>query len=108
VFGAGLALYLLDPSLSEPDHSQALTEQELNANFTPYDIKRLEAYTRNLIDFHVIMDLMPLLSRLYFLGRVPVTLSSLQAAILVGVGLQHKTVDDLAVRLSLSLLLPSE
>ena len=40
---------------------------------------------------------LPAVSRLYFTGKVDCHLSSLQAAILLGLGLQHKTVDTLYV-----------
>ena len=32
-----------------------------------YDLKRLEAYIKNLIDFHVILDLLPEITKLYYL-----------------------------------------
>ena len=34
---------------------------------TVYDLKRLESYAKNLVDFHLIMDLVPTLAKLYFL-----------------------------------------
>ena len=45
-----------------------LKEEWLN-NISLYDLKRLEAYTRNLVDYHLILDLVPTLSRLFFLRR---------------------------------------
>ncbi len=74
----------------------------MDEHFTPFDIKRLESYSKNLVDYHVILDLVPLLSRLYFLSRVPISVSSFQAAILLAVGLQHKSVDEISVRGSLA------
>lgn len=60
-------------------------------------MKRLESYARNLVDYHMILDLLPDLSRLYFLQRLPgVTLPRLQAGIVMGLGLQRTTVDALA------------
>ncbi|KAJ3016085.1 N-acetyltransferase 10 [Thoreauomyces humboldtii] len=80
---------------------------EISCLFTPYDLKRLESYTHNLLDYHVIMDLVPALARAYFLGRLHrpgqtnafVKLSPVQAALLAGLGLQKKSVDDLAKEL---------
>jgi len=31
-----------------------------------FDLKRLESYSKNLVDFHLIMDLVPTLAKLYF------------------------------------------
>ncbi|GAB9469473.1 N-acetyltransferase 10 [Globisporangium polare] len=68
--------------------------EELNMVITPYDVKRLKSYAKNMVDYHMIMDLIPSLGRLYFLQRFPnMTLSYLQRAILVSIGLQHQSVD---------------
>lgn len=48
-----------------------------------------QAYANNLVDHHLIQDLIPPLARAYFAGRVPATLSYTQAAILLSVGLQQ-------------------
>lgn len=31
-----------------------------------FDLRRLEAYSRNMVDFHLIMDLVPTIARLFF------------------------------------------
>jgi N-acetyltransferase 10 len=31
-----------------------------------FDLKRLESYSKNLVDFHLVMDLVPAIARLYF------------------------------------------
>lgn len=69
--------------------------------FSPYDLKRLESYSKNLIDFHAIIDLVPVLARLYFLGTLSdeLAFSAGQSCILLGIGLQAKSIDDVAVRL---------
>lgn len=54
-----------------------------------FDLKRLESYSKNLVDFHLIMDLVPTLAKLHFL-ILPVgtiSLSYVQAATLTGMGL---------------------
>lgn len=33
---------------------------------TMFDLKRLESYAKNLVDFHLVMDLVPAMARLYF------------------------------------------
>ncbi|KAI9908386.1 hypothetical protein PsorP6_004680 [Peronosclerospora sorghi] len=71
-----------------------ITPEELAMVLTPYDAKRLKSYAKNMVDFHMIVDLVPSLARLYFLQRFPqMSLSYLQRAILVSLGLQHHSVD---------------
>ena len=70
---------------------------------TVFDLKRLESYAKNLVDFHLIMDLVPTLAKLFFLV-LPVEsmqLSYVQAATLAGLGLQYKTIDQLTGELGL-------
>jgi len=71
--------------------------------FSIHDIKRLESYAHNLLDYHVVIDLMPQLARFWFTGRLPdaCELSPAQQLILLGLGLQHKTIDDIAKELNL-------
>jgi N-acetyltransferase 10 len=47
-----------------------LDREQLEALFLPYDLKRLEMYSRNMVDYHLIMDLIPAISRLYFLNQL--------------------------------------
>lgn len=47
-----------------------LTSTELTAKFTPYDLKRLEMYSRNMADYHLIMDMIPEIARMYFLKQL--------------------------------------
>lgn len=39
----------------------------LEQYITIFDLKRLESYSKNLVDFHLIMDLVPTLAKLHFL-----------------------------------------
>ncbi|ETW02003.1 hypothetical protein H310_06521 [Aphanomyces invadans] len=74
---------------------------ELQITLTPFDIKRLQSYAKNMVDYHMIVDLVPLVARLYFLNRLPeTTLSYLQRAILMSIGLQHQNVDVLTTELN--------
>lgn len=73
-----------------------LARREIQQYFTPYDLKRLDSYAANLVDYHVVLDLVPLVARLVFAGRVPVGFSAHQYATLVGVGLQHRRVEAVA------------
>ena len=83
--------------------SAGLSASELHYHLTPHDLQRLELYGRNLCDHHLISDLVPSLAQLYFTSRMGpgFRLSSVQAALLCGVGLQSKSVDDLASELGL-------
>jgi N-acetyltransferase 10 len=78
---------------------RTITADELNALITPFDMKRLNSYADNMVEYHVILDLVPILAALYFgkkLGE-ECTLSAAQQAILLALGLQRKDVDALEV-----------
>jgi len=77
-------------------HWAPLTAPELELMLTPHDLERLDSYARNLVDYHMITDLVPLLAQLFFTHRLPgLGLSRLQAALLMGVGAQRVEVDAL-------------
>ncbi|KAF5302820.1 hypothetical protein FQA39_LY02000 [Lamprigera yunnana] len=100
-FTPALALGILN-NKSRPITNKYLKKYELDVHLTNYDIKRMEMYSNNLVDYHLIVDLMPVLAKLYFLNQMGDTqLSAIQSAILLGVGLQHKTIDALATTLDL-------
>ncbi|SGY81905.1 BQ5605_C009g05533 [Microbotryum silenes-dioicae] len=73
-----------------------LVGSEVKSFFSPFDLKRLDSYAQNMLDYHVILDLLPTLAGLYFSKRFPedVQLSGLQASILLALGLQRKSVED--------------
>ena len=70
---------------------------------TDHDRTRIEAYSRNLVDHHLITDLLPRLAEIYFFSPMEerISLSALQQALLVGLGLQLKSVDKLSIELNL-------
>lgn len=80
-----------------------LTAQEiLSIHLSHHDMKRLELYSRNMVDHHMILDTLPTLARLVFLGRIKgLKLSSLQVVILLSTGLQNRNVDDISKELDL-------
>ena len=81
---------------------QPLTKAELDRHFSPHDLRRLDSYANNLVDYHLITDLIPALASLYFVGplRDHVRLTSFtQKALLLAVGCQRRDVDDLAQEL---------
>ncbi|KIO06091.1 hypothetical protein M404DRAFT_999312 [Pisolithus tinctorius Marx 270] len=82
--------------------THVLAAQELSLLITPYDLKRLESYANNMLDYHVILDLLPIISALFFGKRLgDVSLSAVQASILLGMGLQRKSVEELEKELCL-------
>jgi N-acetyltransferase 10 len=79
-----------------------ITNEDINLSLSSFDIRRLDSYSRNLLDYHVVVDIIPFLARLFFQRRLgDVTLSPVQSAILIGIGLQHKTVEELLKELNL-------
>eukprot|EP00455_Lapot_gusevi_P052205 TRINITY_DN7925_c0_g3_i3.p1 TRINITY_DN7925_c0_g3~~TRINITY_DN7925_c0_g3_i3.p1 ORF type:complete len:1056 (+),score=346.16 TRINITY_DN7925_c0_g3_i3:76-3243(+) len=106
-FDSVLALSVLDPhpaliSTSKDafdkenvKNDSEITYEEVGQILTEFDLRRLESYARNLLDYHVILDLIPTISRLFFLRRLSISLSYTQAAILLALGLQHKSITHL-------------
>ncbi|GAB1865085.1 RNA cytidine acetyltransferase [Camponotus japonicus] len=100
-YPASLALSIL---INKTISLESITpsKKTLDVYFTSYDLKRLQMYSNNMADYHLIMDLIPSLARLYFLNMMGDThFSAVQSAILLGLGLQHKTVNKLAEELNL-------
>ncbi|KAG0257944.1 hypothetical protein DFQ27_004881 [Actinomortierella ambigua] len=108
-FPALLALSILDSTQGGQGYAGApaqmekrLTKAGLDRTFLPHDLKRLEGYANQTIDYHVILDLLPELSALWFDGKLDeFKLTGVQATLLVALGLQCKTVDDLEKELSI-------
>ncbi|XP_058459201.1 RNA cytidine acetyltransferase [Malaya genurostris] len=95
-FGTGMSLSLLDNrAVNLPGHE--LSQKTIDEYFLPHDIQRLEMYVRNQVEYKLIMDLTSDLASLYFqLKMSGAQIDSLQKAILLGIGLQHKSIDKLA------------
>jgi len=108
------------PFVSASSHTLLeLESKELSVLISSFDIKRLESYANNMLDYHVILDLLPTLSNLYFKRRLiapkvepgpsadgsarerTVKLSSLQRAMLLAMGLQRKTIEEAGEELAL-------
>jgi N-acetyltransferase 10 len=81
-----------------------LTKSELDSTFSPFDLKRLDKYADQMLDYHVILDMLPTIATLYFSGRLKdvVSLSPVQQSILLAVGLQRKAVEELEKELNLA------
>lgn len=106
-FAPALALSVLDPKISfseQETHEGAAIEGIFEGKsplLTPYDMKRLESYANNLVDYHLILDLVQTLCQLYFSERLPTSLSYGQAAILLCLGLQHESISYIEAQLNL-------
>ncbi|XP_027365798.1 RNA cytidine acetyltransferase 1 isoform X1 [Abrus precatorius] len=92
-----LALSIIDPKIifTEQEPTRTTSDKYLRSvgeYLSPHDMKRLEAYVDNLADFHLILDLVPTLSHLYFQEKLPVTLSYAQASVLLCIGLQNQNI----------------
>ncbi|KAJ1894293.1 N-acetyltransferase 10 [Kickxella alabastrina] len=101
-FSVVLAMSILDAATAgrsaESLALQAATpygRADLMRDFSGYDLKRLESYANNLLDYHVILDLLPTISQRYFDSSFgsSLSLSGVQACILLGLGLQRKSID---------------
>lgn len=76
-----------------------LGTSELAFLLSPFDLKRLESYANNMLDYHVILDLMPTVASFFFERRLgpDVQLSAVQSSILLALGLQRKTIEEVEV-----------
>ncbi|PGH16030.1 hypothetical protein AJ79_02010 [Helicocarpus griseus UAMH5409] len=92
-------------SKSDPSfQTSPLTKTDLDAAFSPFDLKRLDSYANNLLDYHVILDMVPTIAEFYFSGRLSngVNLSGVQQSILLAIGLQRKSFDDVEKELNVA------
>lgn len=48
-----------------------LTQSEISSLFNAMDLERLRRYSRSLVDFHLVNDLLPRLAQIYFQRRLP-------------------------------------
>jgi N-acetyltransferase 10 len=110
-----LSLSILDPNLTSTTSSEEnananandedalnsdqqvnMTKDQLEFFISKYDFKRLELYTKNLVKYQMVIDLIPSIAKLFFLRKFGnVKLSYTQAGILLGFGLQYKTFDTI-------------
>ena len=84
------------------DIATELDTTQLSFLLTPFDLKRLDAYANNTLDYHVIMDLLPIVASIYFEKRLgsDIGLSAVQSSMLLGLGLQRKTVEAIEVSIN--------
>jgi N-acetyltransferase 10 len=84
----------------------SISREELEKHISLFDLRRLDSYSKNMVDFHLVLDLVPTLAKLFFtkqtLPRGSINLSYVQSAILIGLGLQYKKVEDIEKDLGLN------
>ncbi|CAK7262937.1 N-acetyltransferase 10 [Sporothrix epigloea] len=114
----------------EQRSSSTLHKTELDMLLTPFDLKRLESYANNMLDYHLILDLVPTVANLYFTGKLgapklpgiaaaaapsaapngdasnshsknSVELTGVMQGILLGIGLQRKDMETVSADLTL-------
>jgi N-acetyltransferase 10 len=47
-----------------------MSKEEADRSFNSYDIKRFEMYAQNLVDYHLVIDLVPEMAKLYFTNKL--------------------------------------
>jgi N-acetyltransferase 10 len=89
----------LDPLIE----AAPLIKADLDRLLTPFDLKRLGSYASHMLDYHVVLDLIPTLAILYFTGPLKsvIKLTGVQKAILLAIGVQRKDMDQVSAELSL-------
>ncbi|KAH8304725.1 hypothetical protein KR044_007263, partial [Drosophila immigrans] len=101
-FGTKLCLSLLKNSSVEDAVCAQLDKRILDVYFLPHDLQRLESYARQQSEFRLIIDLLSDIAQLYFQGSMhSLKLDSVQRAILLGLGIQGKSVDALGVEMNM-------
>ncbi|KAF8074167.1 GNAT acetyltransferase 2-domain-containing protein [Lyophyllum atratum] len=108
-FGSVTSLSVLEAANAglkahDADKTKDLTSSELSVLLTPFDLKRLESYANNMLDYHVILDLLPTIASLYFQKRLgeDVRLSAVQSSILLAIGLQRKSIEEVESELQIT------
>lgn len=96
-FTTSLVLSLLDNNTVKAAAAGKLaTRADIGNSLLPHELRRLDSYTRNQVEFRLILDLTYDIAFMYFQDQFPaLSLDAIQKAILIGVGLQHKTVDKI-------------
>ncbi|KAL7420494.1 N-acetyltransferase 10 [Cryptotrichosporon argae] len=103
-FEAATALSIIDAATNKKAETKAISPAELAAVLSPFDTKRLDAYAAQMVDYHVVLDLVPTLAQLFFARRLgpDFALSAAQQAILLALGLQRKRVEVLEPELGIT------
>jgi N-acetyltransferase 10 len=99
-FSPALCLDILEGSSQK--WGEAAEKGQSRNQVSAYDLKRMESYANNMVDYHMIMDLVPGMAREYFLSpNRAFSLSPVQAAILLALGLQFRLIEALEKEIKL-------
>ncbi|GMP57057.1 hypothetical protein CsSME_00021302 [Camellia sinensis var. sinensis] len=95
-----LAMSILDPKINFSEGEPSVSSKDestmlMKLIILPDDIKLLEAYTNNRKDYGQVRPLVPILAQCYFQEKLPITLSYLQASVLLCMGLQIQDITDI-------------
>ncbi|GMN33414.1 hypothetical protein TIFTF001_004140 [Ficus carica] len=102
-----LAMSILDPKINFMEQQESGKSalggslDSIKEILSFHDMKRLEAYANNLVDYHMILDIARKLARLYFQEKLPVTISYAQASVLLCIGLQGRDISDIEEQMGL-------
>uniref|UniRef100_A0A182T6Z5 Uncharacterized protein n=1 Tax=Anopheles maculatus TaxID=74869 RepID=A0A182T6Z5_9DIPT len=100
-FPTSMALSLLENRAVKIE-SKALTQTTIDEIFLPHDVQRLEMYVNNQVEYKLIWDLTTDLASLYFQDKMAGSnLETLHKAILMGCGLQNKSIDRMMEELNM-------
>ena len=87
-FIGDLARHLLSGPVGQKPTKTTMSLPELKNMITGYDLARLKSFTNNMVEYRLIVDLVPTLAKLYFLfkagGLENLKLSPIQKGILIG------------------------
>ncbi|KAF6022495.1 NAT10 [Bugula neritina] len=88
-----LALGLLEQkNILHPDNNR-LSATEISFYFSATNMKVLEAFCNNSVDHHHVMELLPHIAKIHFIGKMPdVELNIMEQEVLLGLGLQYELV----------------
>lgn len=80
---AGAGAEGIEPSRRPEASASGLERPTLEFYLSAYDLKRLEAYAQNIVDHHLVSDLVPAVARIHFLELLtapsPTTLAAADA-----------------------------
>ncbi|KAF2591746.1 hypothetical protein F2Q70_00041087, partial [Brassica cretica] len=85
-----LAMSVLNPKINFTgiDSSDGFLKT-LDGVLSPFDMERLRVFTNNMTDFNLVYDICKTLAHQYFEEKIPVSLSYVQASVLLCLGLQE-------------------
>ena len=97
-FTTSLVLSLLDNNTvkAEAAAGKLASRADIECSLLPHELRRIDSYTRNQVEFRLILDLTYDIAFMYFQDKFPqLNLDAIQKAVLIGIGLQHKNLDTI-------------